>query len=92
MDFVVIIGLIGTVANIVTKAIPFVEELFSGKDNAGAAKSAIVMNMAQVAFSGVEGAIIKNNPNWAVLEPLVQNFINDSIAAIKKIQEAEKAG
>jgi len=89
MGFMEIIGLIGTVATIITKAIPFVEGLFAGQENAGPAKSAIVMNMAQVAVAGVEDAVVKNNPQWAILAPLAQRFINDAIAAINEIQAQE---
>ena len=86
MGFMEIIGLIGVVAGIITKAIPFVEGLFAGQENSGAAKSAIVMNMAQVAVTGVGDAVAANNPQWAVLAPLAQRFINDAIAAIKEIE------
>jgi len=53
MEFAAIVSLIATVANVIVKAIPFVEELFDGKPDSGPEKAAIVMNMAQVAVSGV---------------------------------------
>jgi hypothetical protein len=91
MEFAAIVSLIATVANVIVKAIPFVEELFDGKPDSGPEKAAIVMNMAQVAVSGVEGAFAKNNPQWAFLAPLAKRFIDDAIAAVNQIQAQAKA-
>jgi len=47
------------------------------------------MNMAQVAVSGVEGAFVKNNPQWAFLAPLAKQFIDSAIQAANEIQAAQ---
>ena len=82
------IALISKVAQIITRAIPFVEELFGAES--GASKSAVVMNIAQIAVAGVEGQIAKESPKWQILAPLAQRFINDAIAAINEIKTGKK--
>jgi len=89
MEFAAIINMITIVASVIMKAIPFVEQLFDGEPDSGPKKAAIVMNMANVAISGVEGEFAKNNPQWAYLAPLAKRFIDDAIAAVNAIQEQE---
>lgn len=89
MEFAAIINIISMVATVIVKAIPFVESLFDGEEDSGAKKAAAVMNMAQIAVSGVEGEFAKNNPQWAFLAPLAKNFIDNAIKAANEIQAQE---
>ena len=91
MDFIAIIGIIEQVASVIMKGIPFVEELFSGQDNSGAAKAATVLNMAKTVVVGVGDTDAGKGDTWKIIEPLAVNFINDAVAACRAIQTVQAA-
>ncbi|MFA5158718.1 MAG: hypothetical protein WC451_06070 [Patescibacteria group bacterium] len=87
MNFLGVVSVLGIVIQTIIKAIPFVEELF--KD--GADKKAAVVEMAQIAVSGVADGVIKNNPNWDFIKPMAEKFIDDVVAAANAIEKANKS-
>jgi hypothetical protein len=87
MNFLGVISILGTVINVIMKAIPFVEELF--KD--GADKKAAVVEMTQIAVSGIADGVIKNNPNWDFIKPMAEKFIDDVVAAANAIEKANNS-
>jgi hypothetical protein len=77
------VALISTIINAILQAIPFVEKLF-GKGT-GPAKAAAVMNIAQIAASPIVDGIVQNNPSWAAIAPLAQQFIDGAVKVMNDI-------
>jgi hypothetical protein len=83
----IILGIVVELIPTIIKAINFVEELWG--PGTGTQKFDTVMNIAQTAVEGVskvEGA----DKNWAIIQPLVEQFINGVIAAANALDTAKK--
>ena len=87
MGFTEIMAMIGLLMTVITKAIPFIEEIMNGAP--GADKKAAVTAIAKIAVSGIAAPIVANNPKWDFLAPMASAFIDNAVTAVNAVQAAQ---